>query len=176
MTDADWTRYTLVVDTDAYAGNFERQLVAYCTGMADPSGVGESEAAAFRASMPVEVRDHFAAIMSTRPGDNDHPHYARILPTTGRLNDKGRHFDANELTPELRKAFPMAYESVGVFFDEIPSRELLDILLMRAEEFAANYTAFGDPARFRILGMRLLAEVTSVVEVDLPAGGLAPGL
>lgn len=174
MTDADWTRYTLVVDTDAYAGNFERQLTAYCTGMADPSGVGEPEALAFRAAMPQEVFDHFGTIMSTRSDENDHHHYARILPTSGRLNDKGRHFDASELAPELRKAFPMAYESVGIFFDEIPPRELLDILLVRAEEFGANYGSLASPTPFRILGMRLLAEVTSVVEVDLPSGGLVP--
>lgn len=39
--------YVLVVDTEQYAGNFERQMCAYMTGCAGECGVGEKEAEMF---------------------------------------------------------------------------------------------------------------------------------
>jgi len=40
-------RHVLVIDTDRYAGGFERQLVAFMTGRVGECGVGKEEAARF---------------------------------------------------------------------------------------------------------------------------------
>jgi len=36
-------KYIFIVDTEKYAGDFERQLTAYCTGQVGDCGVGERE-------------------------------------------------------------------------------------------------------------------------------------
>ena len=41
--------FALVIDTDQFAGSFEREMAAFCTGHVGECGVGESMAALFRA-------------------------------------------------------------------------------------------------------------------------------
>ena len=39
--------YTIIIDTDEYSGNFEREMCAYCTGQVGECEVGEEEQAVF---------------------------------------------------------------------------------------------------------------------------------
>jgi len=41
MTDGPKEGYAFVIDTDSYAGNFEREMTAYLTGAVGECGVGE---------------------------------------------------------------------------------------------------------------------------------------
>ena len=43
-TDGPKKGYALVIDTNSYAGNFERELTAHCTGQVGECGVGEEMA------------------------------------------------------------------------------------------------------------------------------------
>lgn len=45
-------RFVLVIDTDSYAGNFEREMVAFMTGIVGDCGQGKEEAAAFEKEFP----------------------------------------------------------------------------------------------------------------------------
>ena len=45
--------FIFVIDTESYAGNFERPMCAYCTGEIGECGVGEEEAALFRQEMGI---------------------------------------------------------------------------------------------------------------------------
>ena len=47
-------QYILVIDTDSYAGNFERQITAYCTGVVGDCGKGEEERKIFLAESEEE--------------------------------------------------------------------------------------------------------------------------
>lgn len=49
--------YIFVVDTDIYAGNFERQMTAYVTGCVGDCGVGEKEAKMFKAVVPEDIAE-----------------------------------------------------------------------------------------------------------------------
>lgn len=81
------TTYILVVDTDAYAGNFERQLAGYATGVVDVEryhGTEEAEdaertnpdmVAAFREKSVAVPHDEYGMVTNT------------IRATPGRLNN-----------------------------------------------------------------------------------------
>lgn len=60
-----------VIDTDSYAGNFERQLCAYATGQIGECGVGQKEAEIFKVE---EDPDFFEDIVVPgEPGDSEYP-------------------------------------------------------------------------------------------------------
>jgi len=40
-------KHSFIIDTNEYAGNFEREMCAYCTGQIGDCGVGEEEAEKF---------------------------------------------------------------------------------------------------------------------------------
>jgi len=40
MTEPNFDCYGVIIDTDKYAGNFEREMCAYCTGRVGECGVG----------------------------------------------------------------------------------------------------------------------------------------
>ena len=91
------TTYILVVDTDSYAGNFERELAGYATGICDlDRGRGDKEAmeaaeaepdivAALRAKSRAVRHDEYGMVTNT------------IRATPGRLNNgMGFHYSADD--------------------------------------------------------------------------------
>lgn len=87
--------YALVIDTDQYSGNFEREMTSYCTNMAFPRGeeyiTDEVEHAAWWKANAAEWTE-----------DSDrYPEACSIWPTPGILNNgMGWHY---EDTPENRE-------------------------------------------------------------------------
>lgn len=81
--------FAFIIDTDSYAGNFERELCAYITGHIGDCGVGEVNAARFKdevgepfENVTVEADDHGCC----RP--------VTICPTPGWFNDgMGSHYE-----------------------------------------------------------------------------------
>jgi hypothetical protein len=88
--------YILVVDTDKYAGNFERELTGFCVGVHDGTH-GDREAADFGEWLEEQDKTSgWEAISTTEPEDNGWPRVCTIWPTPGRLNNgMGYHYDAN---------------------------------------------------------------------------------
>lgn len=79
-------RYAFVVDTDSYAGNFERPLVAYMTGQIGECQVGEEEANEFLQEEGEDVQEFFDSIVDQVPDDNGCYRPAAIFATPGWFN------------------------------------------------------------------------------------------
>lgn len=68
------TSYIFVVDTEEYAGNFERQLCAYATGKIGDCGVGREERNQFLKDMKFddyydEPNDHLFSFLEQKPDE-----------------------------------------------------------------------------------------------------------
>jgi len=153
-------RYVFVVDTEQYAGNFERELCGYIAGRTDyPETHGGLEVAIARLEITKEVwkylQEHVIRC-AEQPDDLPIDTPVIIYPTPGWFNDgMGGHFKEGQETeayksykqtvekyiaehkgatlkvnPTLSK-FP-AYLSVGIFFDEAPPHEIITMLKNRA--------------------------------------------
>lgn len=156
--------YILVIDTNAYSGNFERQMTAFCTGQVGDCEVGYREALRFVAEVPEDTRVEMARIVDRRPDEHGCKRPTSVWPTPGRVNNgRGMCFDAADYEG---KAYP-AYESVAIFFNQIPPTELLDLIVLRAEKFARTYEDLGtkEISPLAIKGVRLLAEEVSLREI-----------
>lgn len=148
------TEYVLVIDTDSYAGNFEREMTAYCTGQIGECGKGKSQAEDFRECLS-EHPYLFDDVVVQRGDDRGTMRPTTIYPTPGRTNDgMGNHSD---VTPDNPYKYP-AFESVAIFFSEKPTNIMVRIIKDRAKEFAETRVVIGKPAPVKVLGFRLITE------------------
>lgn len=110
--------YILLIHTDSYAGNFERQMCAYMTGITGDCGVGEGEADEFREAMEEKGLDPdmFDGVLCHEADDHGWHRPASIWNATG---EDG-------------------YKTVAIFFDSLPSEDETVLLRERAYEYAAN--------------------------------------
>jgi hypothetical protein len=83
------TLYRLIVDTTSYAGNFERQSVAFATGLVGECGVGNSEAEQAKEEMSPSSRQWWQEHGLQLPDDEEYPcmRPAAIYPTPGLFNN-----------------------------------------------------------------------------------------
>lgn len=133
MPDGD--TYILVIDTDAYSGNFERELGGYVAGAFDGRGHGQKEAANFKSAVVL------AGSITKKLREVNHLEYGdltvTIRATPGRRNNgTGQCFD--EDSKRLPKRSYPAYESVAIFLREPLTEEELDVVKRRAHEYAAD--------------------------------------
>jgi len=149
------TMWIFVVDTEQYAGNFERQLCAFMTGAIGECGVGAEEVEQFNRDLQIPVGTDFAdddhpfSNVASRPDDHGCYRPCAIWPTPGWSNDG--HGNEVRLEDDAVAKFP-AYFSVGIFFDPKPSQEQIEIMQARAGKFRKDIT---------ITGFRLIRETTS---------------
>jgi len=99
--------YYLTIKTDSYAGNFERELCAYCTGKYGDCEVGKNQAEDFIN----KFEDIFEEIVNPYVPDE----HGCNRPVSLNTNDSN---------------------SLDIFFYEKPSTDQLKLLKQRAEEFA----------------------------------------
>lgn len=150
--------YVLVIDTNAYSGNFERQLCGYATGIFDyERGHGRQEAEAAMADAPETVKGIRKKAVAVQ-----HFEYGMVFntirATPGRINNG---------TGQCRDALPNeqgwpAYESVAIFFNKLLTKAEMDYVRRRAEEYAAKPGEHVKP--FCIKDMYLVEVVTTVEE------------
>lgn len=79
--------YYFVIDTDEYAGNFERQTCAYVTGVVGECDVGDSIAAKARESIPQKMLDIFDEHIKSEPDRHGCYRPCKIYPTPGFYNN-----------------------------------------------------------------------------------------
>jgi hypothetical protein len=97
ITLPEGTTYILVIDTDAYAGNFEREICGYTTGVFDEErGHGGTQSEDAR-----EVNPELTASIMAKSTKCEHYEYGQvsntIRATPGRLNNgSGFHYDADD--------------------------------------------------------------------------------
>ena len=142
-------KYIFVIDTDLYAGNFEREMCAYITGLVGECGVGENIAELYYKETG-EEESRFVELVEYRP-DEDH---ACCRPTS------------------IWKSKDGEYNSVAIFFYEKPSEEDINFMKDRAHKFKEakqNYGRYSYDKNFElnILGFRLIEESKKSSEKQL---------
>ena len=159
--------YIFVINTDSYAGNFERQMCAFITGMIPDCGTGADEAIQFAKDENLDVDGDyvegspFEDIINRITDDHNNSTPCSIWPTAGYYN-AGNGETKPAMTFEDENKYP-AYNSVAIFFTEKPSDELIAMMKNRAREFAKDVTRFVDyiknPTVVNILRFDLLMVV-----------------
>ena len=161
-----------IVDTNKYAGNFERQMIAYMTGMYGDCGVGQEEAIVFYKEMGFLEKDFvckdshlpyqdnpylpyednpFNEIITQLPDERGCFRPSAIWPNHNWFNDgNGKHYKEGTDVDKSIKKWP-AYNSVATFLTEFPSQELLDIMIERAKKFVPYIAS----ARFPTKGLNI---------------------
>lgn len=100
-------RYRIIVDTESYAGNFERPAVAYATGQIGDCTVGEEEAQLAREELSTEEWAFWAEHLIQMPNDQGVRRPVKIVPTPGWFNPGMGDFFLD--TEEGRAAALIAY-------------------------------------------------------------------
>jgi hypothetical protein len=124
--------FVFIIDTDSYAGNFERPLTAYCTGEIGDCGVGADEAKEF-ADECTTAQKRISDLIDQRP--DEHGCYR---PT------------AIYETP--------SYQSVAIFLRQRPTEKQLKFLMQRAYKYVGKPPRREWDSKFKILGFRLVEE------------------
>jgi hypothetical protein len=101
--------YFVVIDTTEYAGNFEREMTAFCTGMTGECSVGTSQARLYREEETID----FDGWITSEPDDHGCHRPCSIYD----------HGDGR------------GYKSVVIFFEEEPTREQMYVIARRARQF-----------------------------------------
>lgn len=188
--------YIFVVDTDAYAGNFEREMTAFVTGVIGDCGRGQEEADLFAKAVSEEVQDSFQNLMAQVPDDHGCCRPTSIYETPGFLNDGlGGHYREGEADSpeviaryrkEMKKQLPdrkaekakpgnyPAYQSVAMFMNDRPDEKQVAFLISRVEAFCSQVnskkTGVRRPGLYcgpvHVLGYRLLQERTVTDELQ----------
>lgn len=136
--------YIFVIDTETYAGSFERTLTATVTGIYGDCGVGDEEAEAAQEKIPPEDYDWFDEHVMQVPDENGCARPTYIWPTPGwENNGNGQH---RKVKGEPKY---LAYLSVAIFMNEKPSLKIQGGLIDRAQDFARAH-------KIKITGFRLL--------------------
>lgn len=166
--------YVFVIDTDQYAGNFERQLCAYLTGILGDCGVGILYAEMYNIFLEdseIAVNPFFD-LMLQLSDEHGCKRPCSIWPTPGFVNDGyGEHFKMGSLeAKELKKQYP-AYLSVALFFHEKPDEELICLLKKRTEMFLKlehpKLRGFAIPEDLKILNFRLIKQHIVQEEINI---------
>lgn len=143
--------WVFVIDTDEYAGNFEREMCAYCTGMIGQCDVGEEMVTLFEEDFELEA-DNYGE-------DNPFMDYADLWV----MDDNG----CGRPTSIWRSPAGDDYNSVAIFFEQEPTEELIKIMKERAQNFASerpDAKEYRTTNSFNVLGFRLLKQVVTTTE------------
>ncbi len=107
--------FAFIIDTESYAGNFEREMCAYCTGEIGECGVGDNMASLFQKEMELGDEDEgpFAKKILQRADEYGCGRPVSIWPTKGWFNNgMGGHFrDGQE--PEALEHRNQEYRNYG---------------------------------------------------------------
>lgn len=155
------TYYALVIDTDQYSGNFEREMASFCTGLYFPRG------AEYVDKGSLNHDDWWARYAMDYPeGEYEEP--VAIWPTPGWSNSG---MGAHKKLEEGEKMKYPAYQSVAIFCAARPSSGVIDEVKERAELFNDFYRTTNKWAKedVKILGFRLLefARIETQLETTL---------
>ena len=158
--------YLFIIDTDKYAGNFERQMGAYITGQIGECEVGKEQAQIAKREIP-QVVAQLEDLVDQVPDEHGCHRPVSIFPNPRYGNDgNGNHA---LLTAENRDGFPWpAYYSVAIYFHSIPDSGLLSIMKERAQNIAsAGMGLKGYEQPVMIEGFRFLEQHTTFRELNI---------
>jgi hypothetical protein len=157
------TSKMVVIDTDRYAGSFEREMCAYITNQVGDCSVGRKEADIAEAEMS-DILFTWCEFNVTQEEDDGCWRPCQIYPTPDRYNDgKGNHFSMDRVDYMFqRETYHPAYESVAIFVEQFPDGEVLAEIKERAKAFCKSHG-------IQITGMRFIEPVYKLVttKVDI---------
>lgn len=156
----------LIIDTDQYAGNFEREITGFITGRHNETSHGEDEAAEFHQFCKDNDKVLLDKEIAFNGADVDYEgHYAvcTIYPTNGLRNING---ETVKVVEPHTEGYPI-YNSVAIFFRNRPSDEALALMKQRAEEWCDRTPNSDHREAVNITGWRLLKRETRTVETEL---------
>ena len=170
-------RYSVIIDTNEYSGNFEREMCAYITGVLGECGVGKEQAQIYFKETGKEpmasvvlVSDehgyHRPVCICATPGwfNNGYGFYYKVGQEKEALenfkSETREHFPKGVAKAEKRKTPPKydAYQSVEIFFQNKPSQNKIIFIKRRAYCFAEYLRNSDDEFLKRditIIGFRL---------------------
>lgn len=144
MINIDEESYLFIIDTDSYAGNFERQLTAYITGRCGECEVGSEIAIEVEEEL-YEFEEQIDNLIANETDDNGYFRICSIWPS-----------DSSD----------MVYNSVAIFLTEYPVDYMIDLFTERAKSFN-DYIKKTKEKEFNylsdcgnIIGFRILKKVT----------------
>jgi hypothetical protein len=131
--------YLIIIDTDSYAGNFEREMCAYLTGQFADDHVGEDIAEEMRDSDEIKHiewwNEHISPIEDEKGSEFYRP--CDIYPTesaTKTIVFRGQNIEQTE------------YNSVAIFTDIAPPKKVINEMIKRAKKFCENREKIYDEA------------------------------
>jgi len=151
----------LIIDTDRYAGNFERQLCAFVTGRYGECEVGKEVAERVLAEAAGSL-DWTEDAITVTADENGCYRPVKIEQTPGWLQDQeGNHYPEDQV-PAGVEPFQWAYQSVAISFGRVLSDEELQFLMRRSELFPRDesYLEWYADTPLSILGYRVVEEQT----------------
>ena len=174
--------YVFIIDTDHYAGNFERQMCAYLTGRVGECGVGYECQEMFEQECQTSFHDD----VTDQADEHGVRRPCTMYPTVGWFNDgMGGQYkddvDPAEVAKKYKKAckdanhaddiwqgqkYP-AYLSVAILFENKPSKEQIDVMKERAIKFTTLKFKYEDYTKIKILGYRLLKVEIQTTSIPL---------
>jgi len=154
-----------VIDTDEYAGNFEREITTYITGIVGDCGRDMKIQAHVRPLIPSDRLDMFDDLIGSESDDNGCRRPAKTYPTPGWYNNGlGFHYQAGQEAQALAEYIKfvtendtyeddeidekikqvkrdgvgkcLAYNSVAICLNAEPTDDMVDFIKARAEEYA----------------------------------------
>lgn len=126
-------KWIFIIDTDSYAGNFDREMCAYITGQVGMCGVGED----------------FAKLYQQETGDNDDIFDDYI---------EYRDFYGSSRPCSIYSSLESLNKSVAIYFDKKPENEIINLMKERAHKFAKLKQIF----KLTIIGFRMVEESTEI--------------
>jgi hypothetical protein len=165
------TRYTFVIDTDHYAGNFERELLARITGLVCDDHAGtEGIANLAKQEMGERVAELFENLLEQRFSEHDDSSwlsYADLVPTPG-LSAEADTDNVFVVSPSRPFIWPV-YNSVGFFLSRMPTKHEIDMLKIRTTDLMVNNKFEGRHVKeqIKLKGFRLIEETLTLRFTDL---------
>ena len=154
--------YKFIIDTDTYAGNFERDMCEYITGQA--GGYEKTDQTELAEQEIPELVKQFKKLIEHIPNDNGYRFPGIIYPNTKYGNDG--HSNYALLTDENKKQFPYpAYLSVAISFYELPSPELLNVMQERAKKFVMKKVGFNQTVKIEGFRLQVATTVKEYIEI-----------
>jgi hypothetical protein len=170
--------FIVIVETNQYAGKFERELTAYCTGIVGECEVGRDMSNLFYRDMDIsddeedapdplcaDQKSVFYGFMGDRQDDHGvwRPCSIWANPRYGCKHNGSYAVLTDDNYREFN--FP-AFLGVAIFFEVKPHKQHIDIITERAKKFFAEiYPKSGGTEGVVVERVRLLREVRGIEDL-----------
>lgn len=135
-------KYYFVIDTDTYAGNFERETCAYVTGQVGECGVGQKVAHKNRGNIPEDILKTLDDSVMPEPDKHGCHRPCKIYPTPGFYNNGlGFEFVAGEEDKAIKAYAKYCREESKkkYYADDAANKEHNEKWLAKADNAANEY-------------------------------------